>query len=174
VALNLRRGRIEYDRGLTYLRGRHWKGARDATGAALAEGAERVDLWVVVAPVGAAIGVLERLHSGALLFANTLPTNGRAEGCLQTRVGLGRIDQLLTKDTAALISSINAYCAANGRDDAVPADLGRRPLLVTLVRRAGRGRRSALWLIRPFPLVVGMRGGLSGLGSYVFYTVQRA
>jgi hypothetical protein len=94
---------------------------RDATGAARAEGAERVAPWVVVTPVATAVGVLERLHPGPLLFPNTLLTNGRAEGCLQTRVGMGRSDQLLTKDTTALISWINAYCRATDRDDTIPA-----------------------------------------------------
>jgi hypothetical protein len=72
--------------------------------------------------VAAAVAVLERLHTGPLLFPNTLLINGRAEGCLQTRVGLGRSDQLTTKDIGAFIDWINTYCRDHGRDDGVPAD----------------------------------------------------
>jgi hypothetical protein len=150
-ALNLRRGCIEHDTatGLIFLRGRHWKGVRDSTGATQAEGAQRVDPWVVVAPVAAAVAVLERLHTGPLLFPNTLLINGRAEGCLQTRVGLGRSDQLATKDIAALIAWIDTYCHDRGRDDRVPADPVDAPITTT------RLRRTLAWFIarRPRGLV---------------------
>jgi integrase len=169
-ALNLQRGCIEHDQGLIYLRGRHWKGVRDSTGAAQAEGAERADPWVVVAPVAAAVGVLERLHPGLLLFPNTLLTNGRAEGCLQTRVGMGRSDQLLTKDITALTSWINAYCRTNGRDDTIPAD----PVDTSIT--TSRLRRTLAWFIvrRPRGLVaaaiqyghVAVRATLGYSGSY--------
>jgi integrase len=149
--LNLRRGCIEHDTatGLTFLRGRHWKGVRDSTGAAHAEGAQRVDPWVVIAPVAAAVAVLERLHTGPLLFPNTLLINGRAEGCLQARVGLGRSDQLATKDIAALIAWIDTYCHDHGRDDHVPADPVDAPITTS------RLRRTLAWFIarRPRGLV---------------------
>jgi hypothetical protein len=143
---------------------------RDATGAARAEGAERVDPWVVVTPVATAVGVLERLHPGPLLFPNTLLTNGRAEGCLQTRVGMGRSDQLLTKDTTALISWINAYCRATDRDDTIPADPVDESIYTS------RLRRTLAWFIvrRPRGLVaaaiqyghVAVRATLGYSGSY--------
>lgn len=168
--LNLRRGCIEQDQGLTYLRGLHWKGVRDATGAAVAEGVERADPWVVIAPVAAAVNVLERLHPGPLLFPNTLLTNGRAEGCLQTRVGMGRSDQLLTKDTTALIEWINTYCTAYQREDTIPADPADASIYPS------RLRRTLAWFIvrRPRGLVaaaiqyghVGVNMNLGYSGSY--------
>jgi hypothetical protein len=136
----------------------------------VAEGVERADPWVVIAPVAAAVNVLERLHTGPLLFPNTLLTNGRAEGCLQTRVGMGRSDQLLSKDTTALIEWINAYCATHQRENTVPADPADASIYPS------RLRRTLAWFIvrRPRGLVaaaiqyghVAVRATLGYSGSY--------
>jgi len=161
--LNLRRGCIEHDTatGLTFLRGRHWKGVRDSTGATQAEGAQRVDPWVVIAPVAAAVTVLERLHTGPLLFPNTLLINGRAEGCLQTRVGLGRSDQLAAKDIAALIDWIGTYCREHGRDDTVPPDPAGAPITTS------RLRRTLAWHIARRP-----GGAIAGAIQYRHLSIQ--
>jgi hypothetical protein len=63
----------------------------------------------------------------------------RAEGCLQTRVGLGRSDQLAAKDIAALIDWIDTYCREHGRDDTVPADPAGAPITTSRLRRTWPG-----------------------------------
>lgn len=135
--LNLRRGCIEHDSatGLILLRGLHFKGVRDQAGNKIPEGAVREDPWVVVAPVAAAVAVLERLHISPWLFPNTLEVDGRADGQRQSRKGLGRNDALITRDLRIFCSWVNAYCHATGRSDTIPPDPNRASLHPSRLRR---------------------------------------
>ncbi len=141
---NLERGCIEHDAktGLLLLRGRHWKGVRTPDGRHEPEGEIRADPWVTVSPVQHAVAVLERLHDARLLFPNTLFVNGRGEaGCLKERVGRARGQSLLSLDINRLITWINEYCEATGRNDPIPPDP------VTPEISPSRLRRTLAWFI---------------------------
>jgi hypothetical protein len=128
-----------------FLRGRHWKGVRDPDGSARPEGAIREDPWVVVAPVAAAVSVLERLHADDLLFPNTIQINGRAEGCLQTRKGMARNEQLIAQDIGKLRDWVASYCRDHDRNDTIPADGNHASL------HPARLRRTLAWFIARKP-----------------------
>jgi integrase len=152
-ALNLERGCIEHDpvTGLVLLRGKHFKGVRNADGTSVTEGIERVDPWVVVEPVATAVEVVGRLHDSPLLFPNTMEVNGHSSpDRLKARTShAARNDQLMTQDIDALIAWVNQYCAESGRTDAIPPD----PVKASI--SLGRLRRTLAWFIvrRPRGLV---------------------
>jgi integrase len=142
--LNLERGCIHHDpaSGLLMLRGRHWKGVRDAAGSSKPEGEQRQDPWTVVAPVATAVSVLERLHDAHLLFPNTLNVDGRARsGRLKDRVGRARGSSSNSIDITRFIMWVNDYCRTNARTDAIPADQANPEIY------ASRLRRTLAWFI---------------------------
>jgi len=96
--------------------------------------------------------VLERLYDSPLLFPNQLDDARRA---LTTRGGRGRITSDINKDLAEFGTAINVYCAANGRDDAIPPDPAGRNL------SSGRFRRTLAWYICRRP-----RGRVAGAIQY--------
>jgi integrase len=123
--LNLERGCTTHDpaTGLVLLHGRHFKGVRAPDGACVPEGEIRNDPWVTIAPVAAAVAVLERLHDAQLLFPNTMMVNGRSSPKqLHDRIGRARGSSLLSLDIAAFTTWINDYCHTHGRSDVIPAD----------------------------------------------------
>jgi hypothetical protein len=144
------RGCVSYNSGtqMWLLNGVTWKSAKDADGNKIPEGEERTEPWVVAEPVARAVAVLERLHDAPLLFPNQLDDARRP---LTTRGGRGRITSHINKDLAEFVTAINVYCAANGRDDAIPPDPAERNL------SSSRFRRTLAWYIcrRPRGLVAG-------------------
>ncbi|MGW4272689.1 hypothetical protein ACWEGQ_10045 [Streptomyces seoulensis] len=137
-ALNLERDCIQHDpaTGLILLRGKHFKGVRQADGSTNPEGEQRADPWVVPAPVAHAVTVLTRLHDARLLFPNTLFVNGRSRAAyLRERVGRARGDSISNKDIHRLIDWVNRYCTTQGRQDTIPPDPAHPKISLSRLRR---------------------------------------
>ncbi|MEU9405823.1 hypothetical protein AB0E08_08965 [Streptomyces sp. NPDC048281] len=150
--LSLERGCVERDHahGLVLLRGRHWKGVRDAAGDKMPEGEIRADPWVVTEAVAAAVAVLERLHTSTWLFPATLFTDGRdGATILRSRVGGSRSETRINHDIAEFLAWVETYCTEHGRSDHIPPDP------VHPVIYSARLRRTLAWFIvrRPRGLV---------------------
>ncbi|MFF7845378.1 hypothetical protein ACFZC6_42580 [Streptomyces ossamyceticus] len=150
--LSLERGCVERDHahGLVLLRGRHWKGVRDAAGDKMPEGEIRADPWVVTEVVATAVAVLERLHTSTWLFPATMFTDGRDSATiLRSRVGGSRSETRINHDIAEFLAWVETYCTEHGRSDHIPPD-PVHPVIYT-----GRLRRTLAWFIvrRPRGLV---------------------
>lgn len=150
--LSLERGCVERDQahGLVLLRGRHWKGVRDAVGDKMPEGEIRADPWVVTEVVATAVAVLERLHTSTWLFPATLFTDGRdGATILRSRVGGSRSETRINHDIAEFLAWVETYCTEHGRSDRIPPDP------VHPVIYSARLRRTLAWFIvhRPRGLV---------------------
>ncbi|WP_458682755.1 hypothetical protein [Prescottella equi] len=147
--LSLERGCLDHDpaTGLILLRGHHWKGVCDQTGAKLPQGQQREDPWVVAEPVATAISVLEHLHSEQLLFPHMLGERNPepASGARQFRVGRARTSTKINDDITAMISWVDAYCERTGRADPIPPD----PISSQITGR--RLRRTLAWFIARKP-----------------------
>jgi integrase len=116
--------------------------------------------WIVGAPVARAITVLQALQpiEQPLLFA-TLPTShnyGRAQA------NTVKIPFTTNRDLADFVTWINTYCAAHGRDDAVPDVNGRAWKLTTR-----QFRRTLAWFIARQP-----GGSIAGAIQYRHLSVQ--
>ncbi|MDT0543653.1 hypothetical protein [Streptomyces lonegramiae] len=150
--LSLERGCVERDHAhdLVLLRGRHWKGVRDAAGDKMPEGEIRADPWVVTEAVATAVAVLERLHTSTWLFPATLFTDGRdGATILRSRVGGSRSEIRINHDIAEFLAWVETYCTEHGRSDHIPPDP------VHPVIYSARLRRTLAWFIvrRPRGLV---------------------
>ena len=152
-ALTLRRGCVGHDAvtGLWLLRGKKWKGAVDGSGAKRAEGEDRADPWIVIEPVARAVAVLERLHDQPLLFPTTFIPTAVARALARDRIGKARTNTVMTIHIGRLVSWVNDYCAARGRDEQIPPDPSGR------LFGPSRFRRTLAWHIvrRPRGLVAG-------------------
>ncbi len=136
--LSLRRGCLQRDdaNGLWLMRGRYWKGAKDAKGNKIPEGQIRDLPWVVVDVVATAVRVLERLHTYDLLFPSRLTG---PISCLRNQ---GLATDVAANHLNAFVTWVNEYCQAHGRTDVIPPD-GRLA--------CSRFRRTLAWFIRRRP-----------------------
>lgn len=162
--LSLERGCVERDHahGLVLLRGRHWKGVRDAAGDKMPEGEIRADPWVVTEAVATAVAVLERLHTSTWLFPATLFTDGRdGATILRSRIGGSRSETRINHDIAEFLAWVETYCTEHGRSDHIPPDP------VHAVIYSGRLRRTLAWFIVRRP-----RGLVAAAIQYGHFRVQ--
>lgn len=150
-ALSLERGCASYDHraGLWLVRGRYWKGAKTSDGSKAVEGEQRDIPWVVHEVVAEAITVLERMHTGNLLFTRTLRDDARsrsmpAQQTLSgTRMGGARTLNQMSEGIAVFANWINRLCVDIARTDTIAADPSgpispsrfRRTLAWHIVRR---------------------------------------
>ncbi|MFJ1753314.1 hypothetical protein [Kitasatospora sp. NPDC088134] len=142
--LNLRRGCSGRDAvtGLWLINGLKWKGATAEDGTKIPEGQVRDEPWGAVEVVALAVGVLERLHDGELLFPAWTVQDGRT-----SREDEARTFGPINADLNRFVAWVNSYCGQNGREDVIPVD----PQNLT----TRRFRRTLAWFIcrRPRRLV---------------------
>ncbi|HCT80713.1 MAG TPA: hypothetical protein DGG94_03120 [Micromonosporaceae bacterium] len=125
--------------------GRHFKGVSDDDGNTVSGGAVRDQPWTVIAPVAAAIDILERLENKVLLFpreVGSILKNVRPRNAYR---GNGLTPTLAAARIAKFIEYINGLAHRHGLPhDMIPADPDG-PINLS------RFRRTVAWFINRLP-----------------------